>query len=59
MATWTVSRRLRRPAASIADVKKASPWVLRHRLVLNYRALGEKVTPAEIIQRLLGEAQSR
>ena len=48
-----------RPAASIADVKKASPWVLRHRLVLNYRALGEKVTPAEIIQRLLGEAQSR
>ncbi|MBL1218346.1 MAG: MoxR family ATPase [Planctomycetes bacterium] len=42
-----------RPTPAAADVRKAAMPVLRHRLVLNYTAIGERLTTRDIIDRVL------
>ncbi|HVU86485.1 MAG TPA: AAA family ATPase [Pirellulales bacterium] len=42
-----------RPTAGFEDVKAIAAPVMNHRLILNYKARFEQVTPAVIIQRLL------
>jgi MoxR-like ATPase len=44
-----------RPAVSFDEVKVAAPAVLNHRLILNYRARMDNVTPFHIIETLLRE----
>ena len=41
-------------AASTADVEAVAPLVLRHRVVTNFHAESEEITPDEIVRRLLG-----
>ena len=41
-------------AASTADVEAIAPLVLRHRVVTNFHAESEEITPDEIVRRLLG-----
>ncbi|HYE03589.1 MAG TPA: MoxR family ATPase, partial [Phycisphaerales bacterium] len=43
-----------RPAASIDDVRAVAPAALRHRLILNFEAQAEGVTPDAIIENMLG-----
>jgi MoxR-like ATPase len=40
-------------AASSADVEAVAPLVLRHRIVTNFHAESESITPDEIVRRLL------
>jgi len=47
-----------RDYVDFADVEKLLPQVLRHRLLLNSRALTEKLTPETIIERLLKQIQA-
>jgi MoxR-like ATPase len=42
-----------RYAVSVDDVRALAPSVMRHRLVLNYRAESEGVRPLDIVTRLL------
>ncbi|HLX61068.1 MAG TPA: AAA family ATPase [Planctomycetota bacterium] len=41
-------------AASTGDVEAVAPLVLRHRVVTNFHAESEEITPDEIVRRLLG-----
>jgi MoxR-like ATPase len=41
-------------AVSTADVESVAPLVLRHRIVTNFHAESEGITPDEIVKRLLG-----
>ena len=47
-----------RDYVDFADVEKLLPQVLRHRLLLNSRALTENITPETIIERLLKQIQA-
>jgi MoxR-like ATPase len=38
------------------DVRAAAPAVLRHRIILNHRAMGDAITPEQAIRHLLDEA---
>lgn len=42
-----------RPYVAIEDVRKVAPPVLRHRVITNYTAEAEGITPDEIVRRLL------
>ena len=42
-----------RPTVGFEDVKSVAPAVLNHRLILNYQARLEKVTPFDLIDLLL------
>ena len=42
-----------RPTVGFEDVKYVAPSVLNHRLILNYQAKLEKVTPYDLVDRLL------
>jgi MoxR-like ATPase len=44
-------------AASIGDVEAVAPLVLRHRIVTNFHAESESITPDEIVKRLLGHVK--
>ena len=41
-------------AISTADVEAVAPLVLRHRIVTNFHAESEGITPEEVVKRLLG-----
>jgi MoxR-like ATPase len=45
-----------RTAPTADDVRQVAPPVLRHRMVLNHRAIGDGVTVEKIIEKLLAEA---
>jgi len=42
-----------RPTPSCQDVRRIASSVLRHRLVVNYQAIGEQLTSRDLVQRLL------
>ena len=42
-----------RPTVGFEDVKAIAPWVLNHRLLLNYQARLEKITSLDLVLRLL------
>ena len=42
-----------RPAVGFEDVRSVAPAVLNHRLILNYQAKLDKITPAILTERLL------
>ena len=42
-----------RPTVGFEDVKYVAPSVLNHRLILNYQAKLEKITPYDLVDRLL------
>jgi len=42
------------PAPSCDHVRRVAMSVLRHRVLLNYAATGEGLTPAEVIERIIG-----
>ncbi len=42
-----------RPAVGFEDVRSVAPAVLNHRLILNYQAKLDKITPAALSERLL------
>jgi len=42
-----------RPSPSVADVRDVALAVLRHRVIPNYNATGDGITPAEIVSHLL------
>ena len=42
-----------RPTVGFEDVKYVAPSVLNHRLILNYQAKLEKITPYDLVERLL------
>jgi MoxR-like ATPase len=42
-----------RPTAGFEDVKAVAPHVLNHRLILNYQARFDKVTPLGVVDRML------
>lgn len=44
-----------KPAVSAAHVRRAAPWVLRHRVLPNYTASSEGMTSAQIIKSVLDE----
>ncbi len=44
-----------RPCAATEDVKAVAAPVLRHRVILNYNAEADGVTPDELVRRLLAE----
>lgn len=41
------------PAVSCDHIREAAPLVLRHRVLPNYQALGEGMTPASIVENIL------
>ncbi len=43
------------PAVSANHIRQAAPHVLRHRILLNYQAAGEGMTPAELVEQIVGE----
>lgn len=45
-------------AVSAADIRELAFPVLQHRLLLNYQAQGEKITPRDLIQKLLAALPS-
>jgi len=47
-----------RYVASVEDVKGVAIPILRHRIIINFRAQAEGITPIDIIGRLLEEARS-
>ena len=44
-------------AASTSDVEAVAPLVLRHRIVTNFHAESEGITPDEVVKRLLEQAK--
>jgi len=44
-----------RPSVGFEDVKLVAPPVLNHRLILNYQARFERLTPAKLVMELLGQ----
>ncbi|OQX89001.1 AAA family ATPase [candidate division KSB1 bacterium 4484_87] len=46
-----------RPTPDISDVKKVAISVLRHRLVTNFNAEADNVSPVEIIEKLIDEVK--
>lgn len=40
---------------SIDDIKAVAPSILRHRLILNFSALSEGLTPDQVVHKLLDE----
>lgn len=42
-----------RPTPSADDIRRSAMSVLRHRLVVNYTAIGEKLSARDLVQRLL------
>jgi MoxR-like ATPase len=48
-----------RPYVAIEDVKAVSLPVLRHRVITNYAARADNITPDELIRRLLKEVPAR
>jgi len=44
-------------SASSSDVEAIAPLVLRHRIVTNFHAESESITPDEIVKRLLGHVK--
>ena len=46
-----------RPTVGFEDVKAIAPWVLNHRLLLNYQARLEKITSLELVKRLLEKVE--
>jgi MoxR-like ATPase len=44
-----------RPSVGFEDVKLVAPPVLNHRLILNYQARFERLTPAKLVAELLGQ----
>ena len=47
------------PAATVEHVRAIAPHVLRHRVIANYQAAGDGITPAELVRRLLAESNDR
>lgn len=45
-------------SSSVKEVRDAAPSVLRHRVIPNYNATGEGITPDAIITHLLGELKA-
>ncbi len=41
------------PAVTAAHIRQAAPWVLRHRVIPNYRATGEGMTSLDIIGNII------
>ncbi len=46
-----------RPTVGFEDVKSVAPWVLNHRLLLNYQARLEKITSLQLVETLLEKVQ--
>ena len=46
-----------RPVPTTDDVRAVAVPVLRHRVLPNHRAIGEGVTSADLVQRLLDEVR--
>jgi MoxR-like ATPase len=46
-----------RYVASTEDVKAVAPSILRHRIITNFKAQAEGISPIDIITRLLREVQ--
>ncbi|HBT77135.1 MAG TPA: AAA family ATPase, partial [Planctomycetaceae bacterium] len=44
-----------RPTITTADIRRVAPAVLRHRLITNYAAQADGITPDRIIEQLLAE----
>ena len=44
------------PGVSAENVRKAAPFVLRHRVLPNYNATGEGVTAQQIVERILQDS---
>ena len=44
-----------RTAPTIDDVKRVAPPVLRHRILVNHRAIGDSITSDKIVERLVKE----
>ncbi|MEL6108363.1 MAG: MoxR family ATPase [Planctomycetota bacterium] len=42
-----------RPTPTVEDIQGVAPAILRHRLILNHRALGDGVVADQVIQRLI------
>ncbi len=47
-----------RTAPIVDDIRQQAVHVLRHRIVVNHRAIGESVTSQDIVQRLLKESSA-
>jgi MoxR-like ATPase len=47
-----------RPAVDAADVRALAPPVLRHRILTNFHAEARKVTPDDLIERVLGSVSN-
>ncbi|MEM6688949.1 MAG: MoxR family ATPase [Planctomycetota bacterium] len=47
-----------RPAPTVEDIERIAKPVLRHRLILNHRALGDGVVADQIIEQLVSHCQS-
>jgi len=48
-----------RAHVDFADIKALAPEILRHRLVLNFRARAEGLTPDDLIDRLLAQVKTK
>ena len=44
-----------RPSVGFEDVKTVAPSVLNHRLILNYQARFDRMTPSKLVAELLGQ----
>lgn len=47
-----------RPAATERDVERIAAPVLRHRLILNFHAEAEGITPEDVVERLIAETRN-
>jgi MoxR-like ATPase len=46
-----------RTAPTTADIKSVAVPILRHRIIVNHRAVGDGVTAEQVVERLVGESQ--
>ncbi|GAB4185777.1 MAG: MoxR family ATPase [Phycisphaeraceae bacterium] len=46
------------PAVTQEHVRRAAPLVLRHRIITNYEAAADQISPAEVVRRIIEEAES-
>jgi MoxR-like ATPase len=44
-----------RTAPTTTDIKTIAVPVLRHRIIVNHRAVGDGVTAEQVVERLVGE----
>ncbi len=46
------------PAVTKEHIRRAAPLVLRHRIITNYEAAADQINPAEVVRRIIEEAEN-